>query len=189
MGGTPLEAMPVPRSNRSSEDILLAEFDYIAGTAGQANEDRSRVDCFLVIEFGFLFFTLTLLGTTTVVQLARLRAAWFESALAMNRIKEYAIQKEKKLAQAFRWRGDSLPALYKVNSISFLQTLEVALLSGLTFGAAAYFFQIGIDYTRCLWAFTISLGLLALVGQLFIYKRLLSEDGRNRQSPRSGPRP
>jgi hypothetical protein len=192
------------RSNRLPDDILFAEFEYIAGTAAQANEDRARVASFYLIAVGSLvaalfstqllgegaqapglsllfsglFFTLTLLGTTTVMQLARLRAAWFESALAMNRIKEYALKQEKKLAQAFRWSSDSLPALYKINSISFLQTLEVALLSGLTFGAAAYFFQVGIDYTRCLWAFTLSLGLLAVFGQLFIYKRWLTDRRR-----------
>jgi hypothetical protein len=192
----------MPDSNRRPEDILFAEFEYIAGTAAQANEDRARVASFYLIAVGSLvaalfstqllgpgahasgiqllfsglFFTLTLLGTTTVIQLARLRAAWHESALAMNQIKAYAIGSHKKLARALRWRADSLPPLYKTNSIAYLQTVEVALLSGLTGGAAAYFLQTGVQYTRCLWAFTPAFGLLAFFGQLVLYKQLLTRE-------------
>src|SRR5512133_4017649 len=83
------------------DELLAAEFDYIAGTANQANEDRARVSSFYLIAvgslvaalfgtqffdpnslshsrtinlmFGGLFILLTLLGSTTIVQLARLR--------------------------------------------------------------------------------------------------------------------
>ncbi|HEY2982139.1 MAG TPA: hypothetical protein VGJ22_13225 [Anaerolineales bacterium] len=189
----------MPGSNRSHEDILFAEFEYAARTASQANEDRVRVASFYLIAVGSLvaalfstqffgpdfrvpqlsllfsglFFVLTLLGSSTVLQLARLRAAWYESALAMNQIKDYALKKDRKLAEAFRWRTDSLPPLYKPSSISFLQALEVALLSSLTFGAAAYFLQAGLGYTRCIWALTPLLGLLSFLAQLAIYKRSL----------------
>ncbi len=196
----------MPRSNRLSEDILFAEFEYIAQTATQANEDRARVASFFLIAVGSLvaalfstqffgpefdaprisllfsglFFMLTLLGTSTVLQLARLRIAWQESALAMNQIKEYVLKKDRKLAEAFRWRASSLPPLYKPDSVSYLQTLEVAALSGMTFGAAAYFFQLGLGYTRCIWAFTPALGLFALLGQLALYKRWLRPDSKKR---------
>jgi hypothetical protein len=197
--------MPTP--NHSPEEILFAEFEYIADTAAQANEDRARVASFYLIAvgslvaalfsaqlfgpesdapgisllFGGLFFTLTMLGTTTVLQLARLRAAWYESALAMNQIKDFAIKKDRKMAGAFRWRTVSLPPLYKTDSISYLQTIEVALLSGLTCGAAAYFLQIGVGYTRCVWAFTPALGLFAFFGQLVLYKSILGKQNRKRK--------
>jgi hypothetical protein len=194
----------MPGSNRIYDDILFVEFDYIARTAAQANEDRARIASFYLIAVGSLFaalfssqffgpdfdspqisllfsglfFILTLLGASTVLQLARLRAAWYESARAMNQIKNYALKKDRKLAEAFRWKTDSLPPIYKINSISYLQTLEVALISGLTFGAAAYFLQIGIGYTRCLWAFTPALGLFAFIGQLVLYKRSLLNESK-----------
>lgn len=197
----------MPGSRKTPEDILFAEFEYIASTANQANEDRARIASFYLIAVGSLvaalfstqffgpeaarpgisllfsglFITLTLLGTSTVLQLARLRAAWYESALAMNQIKDHAITLDKKLAQAFRWRTASLPPLYKVDSISFLQTVEVALLSGLTFGASAYFLQVGLGYTRCIWAFTPALGALAILTQLAIYKRILSREQSKRK--------
>jgi hypothetical protein len=184
-----------------SKEILTAEYEYIADTANQANEDRARVASFYLVAVGSLvaalfstqlldtqakpqtlgflfsglFVVLTLLGTLTVTQLARLRAAWYESMLALNQLKEYAISKDKVIAKAFRWRSTSMPPLYKIDSISYLQTLEVALLSGLTFGAAIYFFQVGINYIciPCNWAYSIAGSAFAFFFQLYLYKRYL----------------
>src|SRR6266542_3889072 len=139
------------------DELLAAEYDYIAQTASQANEDRARVSSFYLIAVGSLvaamfgtqffdfnspsrtinimfsglFALLTLLGTSTILQLARLRAAWYESALAMNQLKEYMMSENKNLAKAFRWQTQTLPPKYKTNSVSFHQAIEVALISGL----------------------------------------------------------
>jgi hypothetical protein len=184
-----------------SKEILTAEFEYIAGTASQANEDRARVTSFYLIAVGSLvaalfstqlveksntptvrllfsglFLMLTFLGTTTVLQLARLRSSWFESMLALNQIKEYVIKQDKHLAEAFRWRTKSMPPLYKVNSVSYHQTVQVAFLSGITFGATVYFFQYGIGYECliCNWSYTIASAALVFLLELFIYKRMLT---------------
>ncbi len=185
-----------------SSDILVAEYEYIANSASQANEDRARVASFYLVAVGSLvaalfstqvfdintsfgvlsllfsglFFVLTLLGSLTVIQLARLRAAWYESMMALNQIKEYAISKDKDLAKAFRWRHQSMPPLYKVNSVSYQQTIEVAVISGLTFGASIYFLQIGIHYNcvPCNWAYTLASSAFAFLSQLYIYKKFLS---------------
>ena len=183
------------------EEILSAEYKYIAETAAQANEDRARVSSFYLVSVGSLvaalfsarffgpdsdsgelsllfsglFLVLTLLGTTTIVQLARLRAAWFESALAMNQIKEYAISKDRGLEKAFLWRKPSLPSRFKINSVSFMQTVEVALLSGLMFGAAVYFLQAELTNSQPVWIWitAIGAGLLVSLFQALLYKRLL----------------
>lgn len=183
----------------SLDEILGAEFRYAVQTAAQAHEERAQVTSFYLISIGSflaallgsrslsgntqaislalsgLFFLLTLLGFLTILQLARLRLAWHDSAKTMNRIKEYysAHFKQFKLEMAFRWRTDTLPDKYKPFSISFIQAFEVALLSGFIFGAAAYYFQVGIGYTRCLWAITFSLGTLVFLLELFLYKRSL----------------
>jgi len=189
----------------SPEELLKVEFAYISQTAFQANEDRARVSSFylvavgslvaalfstqlfnekfdprfVAITFSRLFSVLTILGTLTTLQLARLRTAWYKSALAMNRIIEYWIKhaKEKDLQNAFHWNTPSLPKIYKINSVSFYQMSEVALLSGLTFGASVYFFQKGIGYNCpvCNWAYAIAFGLLAFIIQFIIYKRNLEK--------------
>jgi hypothetical protein len=180
------------------DELLAAEYDYIAQTAIQANEDRARVSSFYLIAVGSLvaalfgtqffdlnspsrtvnlmfsglFALLTFLGASTVLQLARLRAAWYESALAMNQLKEYMVSENKRLARAFRWTTDVLPSKYKTNSVSYYQALEVAAISGLMFGAATFFllrafFSIGLFH----WIIVILMGIFTLLLQLSLYKR------------------
>jgi len=180
------------------DELLAAEFDYIAQTALQANEDRARVSSFYLIAVGSLiaamfgtqffdpnffsrtinlmfsglFILLTLLGTSTVMQLARLRAAWHESMLAMNQLKEYMMSENKSLVKAFRWKTSTLPSKYKRDSVSYYQAIEVALISGLTFGAATFFAQQAFFIIGLLhWIVIISLGGLTIYFQLLVYRR------------------
>src|SRR5690242_19600282 len=111
------------------DDLLAAEFSYIADTANQANEDRARVSSFYLIAvgslvaalfgtqffqsnsalqsltinrmFSVLFFLLTLLGGSTILQLARLRGAWYDSMQAMNKIKDFIINQNPAMKDAF----------------------------------------------------------------------------------------
>jgi hypothetical protein len=124
--------------------------------------------------FGGLFLLLTLLGTSTIMQLARLRAAWYESMLAMNQLKDYMINENKPLARAFRWQSNTLPPKYRINSVSYFQALEVALISGLMLGASLFFFlqaffTVGLFH----WIIAILMGGLTIFLQLHIYKRIL----------------
>jgi len=182
------------------DELLAAEFDYIAQTASQANEDRARVSSFYLIAVGSLvaalfgtqlfdtdkftqtvkimfsglFVLLTLLGASTVLQLARLRAAWHESMLAMNQLKDFAMSQSPELAKAFRWKTNTLPPKYKTGSVSYYQAFEVALIGGLMFGAAAFFLQqafftIGVIH----WLICVGSGILVIYLQLTVYKRTL----------------
>ncbi len=145
------------------DEILKAEYDYIATTVFQANEDRSRVASFyfltvgslvaailsaifstsdlksVSLAFAALFMVLTILGTLTLAQLARLRAAWHESVEAMNQIKDYYIENNKEIEPAFKWRLKTLPPTDKKFSIANLMAVEVALLGAITSTASVYF--------------------------------------------------
>lgn len=182
------------------DELLAAEFNYIAQTAIQANEDRARISSFYLIAVGSvvaallgtqlldinsplrtvnlifsgLFALLTLLGSSTVMQLARLRAAWYESALAMNQLKDYMMNQNTTLKQAFRWKTSTLPSKYKKESVSYYQAREVAWISSLTFGAAAFFLQrafLSINF----WHFLLSILIVTVTFfvQLLIYQRAL----------------
>ena len=150
-----------PKPN--ADDILQAEYTYIANTVFQANEDRSRVASFYFITVGSLvaailssifsaddlknvslafsglFAVLTILGALTLAQLARLRAAWHESAQAMNQIKDFYIRHNREIEPAFKWRAATLPDTDKPNSIANLMAFEVAFLGSITSAAAMYF--------------------------------------------------
>jgi len=183
------------------DDILIAEYEYIASTAHDANEDRSRVASFYFVSvgsivaailgtqfakdnlksvsvaFSILFFVLTLLGTLTIAQLARLRAAWHESIEALNQIKDFYIKKFPETEPAFKWRIRTIPPTDKPYSIANLIALEVALLGALTTAAAFYFilFALG-EVTLLSWVIiTISFSAGAAF-QWWWYKHLLVDD-------------
>lgn len=144
------------------DEMLQGEYKYIAQTAFQANEDRSRVTSFYFVSVGSLvaaiigtqleaqsrtvslaffglFLVLTLMGALTIAQLARLRAAWHESVEAMNQIKDFYLEHHPEIEGAFKWSAKSIPATNKPYSIANLIAVEVAMLSSLTTGAGAYF--------------------------------------------------
>ncbi len=182
------------------DELLAAEFEYIAQTAIQANEDRARVSSFYLIAVGSLvvamfgtqffdphfftrtvdlmfsglFFLLTYLGTSTIMQLARLRMAWYESMLAMNQLKDYMMGQDKTLVKAFRWTTNTLPPKYKKESVSYYQAFEVALISGLMLGAAVFFLQQAFFVIDVLqWILSVAAGFLTINIQLFIYRRTI----------------
>jgi hypothetical protein len=183
------------------DELLAAEYDYIAQTAIQAHEDRARVSSFYLIAVGSLlaamfgtqifdpgfysqtinlmfaglFTLLTLLGTSSILQLARLRAAWYESALAMNQIKDFMVSENKELLNAFRWKTDTLPPKYKPSSVSYYQAFEVAVIGGLMSGAAIFFLQQAFFRIGFLnWIVSAIAGLSIIYLQLHFYKRSLS---------------
>jgi len=199
-----------PEPDLKRDEILKTEFEYAANSAFQANEDRSKAASFFLVSVGSLiaailgvgnfslsgnsliglagiFFVLTLLGLLTVMQLVRLRQAWIESAKVMNKIKDYYIKNFPELADepnqsvgAFRWRTSSIPKPFKLQSVSFYTVMEVALLSGLTFGAGIYYLL--SSFMTCgfcqiiVWEFTISGAAVAFVVQLAVYIFILSWD-------------
>ena len=183
------------------DELLAAEFNYIAQTAIQAFEDRARVSSFYMIAVGSLiaallsaqlfdankftpelklmfsgiFLLLTLLGTSTVVQLAQLRTAWYESMMAMNQIKDFAMHQSPELIKAFRWKTSTLPVKYKKGNVSYYQALEVAIIGGLMFSATGFFLQYAYQPIGPItWISSTTMGALAIFIQMKIYKRLLT---------------
>lgn len=194
----------MPKSNEvrvELDELLAAEYSYIAQTATQANEDRARVSSFYLVAVGSLlaglfgtqfldsgnlteaiklmfsglFVMLSLLGASTVMQLARLRAAWHESMLAMNQIKDFAMSQNPELINAFRWKTTTLPSKFKMRSVSYYQAIQVSMISGLMFAAAVFFMQQAFFYVSPLtWVVSGGSGLLAVYGLLVLYRRILN---------------
>jgi len=181
-------------------EILRAEFDYISQTAFQANEDRARVSSFYIVAVGsivatifgaqfaadnlkgiaiplfILFAALTGLGALTIAQLARLRAAWHESAEAMNTIKDFYIQHNRDIESAFKWRRASIPPTYKTFSIANLMAIEVALLSALTSAAAVYFLLLALAEIRWWsWLFVLAALFFGYMTPWLWYRSLLAD--------------
>ncbi|MEJ5225139.1 MAG: hypothetical protein WHV44_11840 [Anaerolineales bacterium] len=184
----------------SASGILIAEYEYIAQTVFQANEDRSRAASFYLVTFasfiaalvgaqfefdpaqvfyvnmgfGVLFIILAVFGLLTILSLVRLRQAWFESIAALNQIKDYYIAQmgNDAFEQAFRWRMASAPARFKPGSVGFLLVLQIALLGGVSTAAAVYFFLVSWHVTQLLWI-TAAAFAVSFGGQVWMYKKLL----------------
>lgn len=191
--------MPTRTPTKPSLDVsglLTAEFEYIAQTMVEAHEDRARVSSFFLAAVGsfvatlfsaksfetspspilttflfILFLLLTLLGTSTIVQLGRLRAAWHASAIAMNKIKDFVKKYHPELKGAFPWETKSIPPKYKLTSISFLQAIEVSLISGLMLGSAIFFLELTLNPSLVTppWGVSILAGVIAVVLELALY--------------------
>ncbi len=185
----------------NTDEILKAEYNYIANTVFQANEDRSRVASFyfvtvgslvaailgtifseeniknFALAFAGLFAILTALGALTLAQLARLRAAWHESVEAMNQIKDFYIKNNKEIESAFKWRKKSIQNTDKRHSIANLMAIEVSILSAITSAAVLYFLLLKLG--NIIWWGWILITAALVVGyiaQWAWYKSLLVDD-------------
>jgi hypothetical protein len=180
----------------SKAEFLIAEYNYLGQAAFQSNEDRARVASFYFVSvgslvaailgsafsggqdlglvywaFSMLFTILTIVGVLTVFQLARLRAAWYSSVLAMNMIKELYIDRFPAMETSILWR--ELPAKDRWYSVANLLRIQVALLASLTLGATLFTFFRGFHtYTSVpAWILTFALpaGLFSSVFSITIY--------------------
>lgn len=184
-------------------EILIAEFNYIAQTAFQNNEDRARVTSFYLVavgtlvaailstdtiassdtnfkySFAALFIVLSVAGLFTLRQLITLRWAWLDSVTTMNHIKRFYNQHARfpELAKAFRWSDETLPPLYKRDSVSFLLAVQVMLLSSVTLGAAAVFLGLALygHSLAAVWSVALIAGIAYFALQHHYYKTKLSQ--------------
>jgi hypothetical protein len=179
-----------------ADDILIAEFQHISQVAAQNNEDRARVSTFYLVTvgsfiaailglqiedlnpklingaFGIIFLIIFINGILTVLQLVKLRRAWFESVSAMNQIKDFYIQSidQPNLSTAFNWDNSTLPAGFKPWSVSFLLTLQVAVFTGAALGAGIAFTSQAFGWLNTSWwAISIASGIAAASIQILLY--------------------
>ncbi|MBL8100125.1 MAG: hypothetical protein JNK81_13155 [Anaerolineales bacterium] len=183
----------------NSDEMLQSEFKYITQNAFQANEDRSRFSSYyfvtvgsfvaailgspsalsdktIALAFFILFATLTAMGSFTLAQLARLRAAWHEAVEAMNQIKSYYINNNKEIKPAFKWLKN-IPPTDKPYSIANLIAMEVAMLSSLTAGAGVYFLLTTFNGVNSFsWLIILLSSIVNYILQMMWYKKLLVDD-------------
>ncbi|MGD8856817.1 MAG: hypothetical protein PVG33_10845 [Chloroflexota bacterium] len=190
-----------------ADSILSAEYAYIAQTAFRADEDRAKVSTFyfltvgsflaamlglqmdflqvqlIYVAFIILFAVLSLNAALTLLQLVRLRQAWYDSVQALNQIKSYYLEQagELPLDRAFRWDQSTLPALFKPWSVSFLLAVQVTILGGAALGAMLVFVGLAALDNPNIWLWVLSafVGLLYAAGLVGLYWYLLRGDGKD----------
>jgi len=187
------------------EGIVAEEYQYIAQTAFQAQEDRARVTTFYLVSvgsligaffgttpntekstfliFASLFLFLSYFGIITLRQLIQLRLSWFESARAMNQIKDFLIKQNKDLNKAFRWQEKSLPDPYKPKSVAYYLAQQVAMIGAVTFGTMIFYatlaFNNNLQNGSIPIAGAIIGGIIFLIFQMNLYRKELSFSKEN----------
>ena len=186
----------------NANDILVAEFEYISQTVFQTNKYEERIggiinllitvatasagfllnnqtfDKTLLFPFlSILSIILTIVGTIAIAELARLRAAWHESVLALTQIQNYYIKDNPDLEAAFRWRSSNIPPADQPFSIANLLALEITLVGAITSASAVYFLLIPFgDIMLWGWALIIISFIIGIILQWWWYKHLLVDN-------------
>lgn len=149
--------------------LLAADFAYISQTAFQAAEDRARTTTFYLLSIGsvlatvfaanldnvdpwrtalafsIVFGAMSMMGIITLMQLARLRTAWFSSVEAMNHIKEFALEhtvSDTYSRSPFPWMNQHLPERFELKSVGAFLLFQVVIMASVMFGACI--FHIGL---------------------------------------------
>jgi hypothetical protein len=142
-----------------AEEILKLEFEYAQTTAEQAQDDRATILNLYILLVGgvgsiivglgqasgfdlprgvyaIIFAMLALIGFFTLMKLVRLRQAWHDSVLTMNRIKDFYVERFPELASALRWRTATIPPPGKVWTITFSLCVLVAIIDSTALATA-----------------------------------------------------
>jgi len=167
------------------QEFLVSEFNYIAQTAFQAHEDRARISEFFLLSFGtylvalfstqitnialgilyilfsFMFIVVAFLGILTIMEIGRLRLAWIESVFAMNKMKNKVMEDNSELKDCFEWTDKKIPPAYKSESVGYLKSLQVAVLSGIALGATSAFVALAIGFPNVPWFLSIVVAILS----------------------------
>ena len=171
-------------------DILGWEFEYARFTASEAMRDRQSMVNFYLLAVGFiasavvtvvgkesavpetagtlLLWTLCSIGWLHFLKIIRLRQAWYDSARAMNQIKEFYIRHTKdftsdSLRDAFRWQTHTLPAPGKPWTVFFYSAMLITLLDSVAYVAGAALIDLDAALSSPPWTGL----LLAAIGFIF----------------------
>ena len=147
------------------ENMLLEEFNYASLTAYQSMEDRARISSLYYLLLGALASGLLaiyqsggsthnysqplvvailvlagLLSITFFEKIIRGRAAYRESLICMNVIKEFYIKQFEQdmphIQEAFRWRLKTIPAGESIKTVTFAISALIALMGSICLGMA-----------------------------------------------------
>ena len=172
--------------------ILEREFEYARDSSLQANGDRAQiVNLYLLLVggvgsillaiptlaagrgidlppavFAAAFLLLGVLGLFTIFKLIRLRQAWHDSVLAMNRIKDFYLAHYPELGPAFRWRTETVSKPELLGTITFNLAVLVALIDSLAVGGAMFFLRLAAPVPFALGA---ALSFFALQGWAYFW--------------------
>lgn len=149
------------------KEIALKEYEYICDTMAMALADRHKILNYFFIVVGGVFaavgaaltkegikdfvykneiiiavcFVLNFVSWIFLISIYRLRQAWVESALAMNRIKLFFLVNGKisdsDSRSPFLWKSSGIPRAEKGGNVYHLSVLLIVFITSLTIAVAS----------------------------------------------------
>jgi hypothetical protein len=193
--------------NSGAMNILQWEFEYIKTTASEAMRDRHTMINFFLIITGIvassaitlikkdsgipatvgtaLLWALCIIGLFYFLKIIRLRQAWRDSALAMNRIKKaFILNSDNKelLENTFLWDVDSLPKAYKRWNVFHYSAMFIGFINSSAYIAGSillYLKNSGTDQFVVLsiawwhWLYIIVCGFIVFFVHDYMYQKFL----------------
>lgn len=202
-------------------DILSLEFEYARVTASEAMSDRQAMVNFYLAIAGAIptviavliidgpeiaslaayhtagvvaLWILVAIGWVFFLKIVQLRQAWYRSALAMSRIKDFYLEHtaefdRDELERAFEWKISTLPPRDKRWNIFFYSAMLIGLLNSLSFTFGSFLLDLRVlDVGRygwlaeLYWTAWIGLGIAMFALHFVMYSTFLRETpSRNRK--------
>lgn len=189
-------------------DILTAEYEYLARSSIQNDEDRAGVGLlyiltiggilaafivtgldsvdrqFTSVAFAGVFLLLSVYAILAFLKLIRLRQAWHANIAAMVQLKAYFIEQnpDHNMDKALTWSADTIPSKTKVWSFAFLTAMQIALAGGAAIAVTVIFSGFALVQSLELWIWIIAVlvAIIYIVDLIIVYWWLLREtSGRN----------
>lgn len=164
LADVPMETPP-DKLGLDAGEVLGWEFEYARTTASESMQDRHTMINFYLLVVGVVASgVVTLMTTTSIGQAAvprnaigaillwllcvigwfyflsliRLRQAWYDSARAMNRIKDFCIRHAADvdpnvLRKAFLWQPSTVPVPGRAWTVFFYAAMLIGLLNGVAY--------------------------------------------------------
>jgi hypothetical protein len=186
-------------------ELLSAEYEYLARSSFQNIEDRAGVGLLYVLTVGGIlaafivtglesvdrqftsaafagvFLLLSVYAVLAFLKIIRLRQAWQSNIAAMDQLKAYFIEhnEDQDLAEALAWSAATIPPKSKAWSLAFLTALQIALAGGAAISVTVIFLGFTLIQSLEVWIWIIALlvAIIYIVDLLIVYWWLLRETG------------
>ncbi len=213
----PAKLEVAPKHAKALREMALHEYEYIRETMAQAMNDRHTLVNYFLLTTGLVIaaigavysdegmrysphkeqitiaicLILSIVAWLYVLKIVRLRQAWRESSVAMNRIKQFFLVNagltDEHESSPFLWKSKTIPRPGRKGNLYHLAVILISLIAALAVGLASVLLLPDYDWKITFWAPILFFAHHFLL-QLSAYDIFLMDEppGRKKKPPKTG---
>ncbi|KAA0230154.1 NUDIX hydrolase [candidate division KSB1 bacterium] len=213
----PVKLEVAPKHAKALREMALHEYEYIRETMAQAMNDRHTLVNYFLLTTGLVIaaigavysdegmrysshkeqitiaicLILSIVAWLYLLKIVRLRQAWRESSVAMNRIKQFFLMNaglaDEHESSPFLWKSKTIPRPARKGNLYHLAVILISLIAALAVGLASVLLLPDYDWRITFWAPMLFFAHHFLL-QLSAYDIFLTDEpsGRKKKSPKTG---